>query len=228
MPLLELRDINKTFNRRTESPLPVLKNVNLVIESGDFVSIMGRSGSGKSTLLNIIGLLDTPDSGTYKLGGRDITRTPRSLLPRIRALEIGFIFQSFNLLPRLSVYQNVMLPMVYAGKDRTLRAARAKEVLELVQLIGRTAYLPNKLSGGEQQRVAIARAIVNDPQIIVADEPTGNLDSESGHRIMKELVRLNEEGRTVILVTHEPDIAAYAQDHLRMLDGVLTREPYVA
>ncbi len=118
--------------------------------------------------------------------------------------------------------------MVYAGKDRTLRAARAKEVLELVQLIGRTAYLPNKLSGGEQQRVAIARAIVNDPQIIVADEPTGNLDSESGHRIMKELVRLNEEGRTVILVTHEPDIAAYAQDHLRMLDGVLTREPYVA
>jgi putative ABC transport system ATP-binding protein len=228
MPLLELRDINKTYNQRTGNPLPVLRNIQLAIEPGDFVSIMGRSGSGKSTLLNIIGLLDMPDSGTYLLGGRDITRTPRSLLPRIRALEIGFVFQSFNLLPRLSVFQNVTLPLIYAGKDRAFRARRVHEVLEIVNLTNRTWYLPSKLSGGEQQRVAVARAIVNDPKMVVADEPTGNLDSESGHRIMRELVRLNQEGRTVVLVTHEPDIAAYARDHFLMSDGVLSRETHVA
>jgi len=228
MPLIELKNISKVYNAQSDSPLKVLRDVAISVEAGEFVSIMGPSGSGKSTLMNILGLLDMPDSGYYVLDGREITQTQRALLPRIRAHEIGFVFQTFNLLPRLSVYQNIMLPMIYAGKSAAERRQRVQSVLEIVQLTHRSWHLPNQLSGGEQQRVAIGRAIVNNPKLILADEPTGNLDSENGQRIMRELVRLNEEGRTVILITHDPDIAAYAGTHYRMKDGVLSKEGYVS
>jgi putative ABC transport system ATP-binding protein len=228
MPLLALNKICRTYNAQSDSPLRVLRDIELSVESGDFISIMGPSGSGKSTLLNILGLLDMPDGGSYIFDGREITTTPRNLLPGIRSLEIGFVFQTFNLLPRLSVYQNVMLPMVYAGKPPGERKKRVEEVLEMVQISHRRQHHPNKLSGGEQQRAAIARAMVNNPKLILADEPTGNLDSENGLRIMRELSRLNEEGHTIILITHDPDISAFARTHYRMKDGILSGESHVA
>jgi ABC-type lipoprotein export system ATPase subunit len=221
MPLLLLRGINKTYNAQSDHPLRVLRDIELSIEPGDFVSIMGPSGSGKSTLLHILGLLDTPDSGSYLLDGRDMTRMPRSKLPSIRSREIGFVFQTFNLLPRMSVYQNIMLPMIYAGKKRSVRRKRVDEVIGMVHLKERSVHHPARLSGGEQQRAAIARAIVNEPRLILADEPTGNLDSENGVQIMRELVRLNETGRTIIIITHDPDIGAYARTHYFMKDGTL-------
>jgi putative ABC transport system ATP-binding protein len=227
MPLLELRRVNKTYNQHSDHPLTVLRDVSLTAGAGDFVSIMGPSGSGKSTLLNLLGLLDMPDSGQYILDGRDMVRLPRQALPGVRAHEIGFVFQTFNLLPRMSVFQNVQLPMVYAGRPAGERRRRAEEVLALVHMTQRARHAPNQLSGGEQQRAAIARAIANDPPLILADEPTGNLDSVNGRLVMDELSRLNADGRTIILVTHDPAIAAYARRHYRMQDGVLSEDPRV-
>jgi putative ABC transport system ATP-binding protein len=227
MSLLELRRINKTYNRRSDHPLQVLRDVSLTVEAGDFVSIMGPSGSGKSTLLNVLGLLDMPDSGGYLLGGRDMVRLPRQALPGVRAREKGFVFQTFNLLPRMSVFQNVQLPMVYAGHPARDRRRRADEVLGLVHMTQRARHVPNQLSGGEQQRAAIARAIANDPPLILADEPTGNLDSVNGRLVMDELSRLNAGGRTIILVTHDPAIAAFARRHYRMQDGILSEDSHV-
>jgi putative ABC transport system ATP-binding protein len=227
MSILLLENICKTYNKNTKNPLNVLRNIDFRVDEGEFISIMGPSGSGKSTLLNILGLLDTPDSGTYFLDGKDMTKVSHDLLPPLRSYKIGFIFQTFNLLPRLSVYQNVMLPLIYAGKPRYERKKRVDEVLEMVQLTPRRKHVPNMLSGGEQQRAAIARAIVNNPKLILADEPTGNLDSENGIRIMNELVRLNTNGHTIILITHDPDIAAFARRHCRMKDGILSGETHV-
>jgi putative ABC transport system ATP-binding protein len=227
MPLLELRHVNKTYNQRSDHPLTVLRDVSFVVEAGDFVSIMGPSGSGKSTLLNVLGLLDQPDSGEYFLGGRDMMRLPRRALPGVRAREIGFVFQTFNLLPRMSVFHNVQLPMVYAGHPAAERHKRAEEVLGLVHLTQRARHVPNQLSGGEQQRAAIARAVANDPPLILADEPTGNLDSANGRLVMEELSRLNAGGRTIILVTHDPAVAGYARHHYRMQDGVLSEDQHV-
>ena len=227
MSILLLENICKTYNKNTKNPLTVLRNVYFRVEDGEFLSIMGPSGSGKSTLLNVLGLLDTPDSGRYFLDGRDMTKVRQDALPSLRSNKIGFIFQTYNLLPRLSVYKNIMLPLIYAGKPRKERKKRVDEVLEMVQLAPRRKHVPSMLSGGEQQRAAIARAIVNNPKLILADEPTGNLDSESGIRIMNELVRLNNNGHTIILITHDPDIAAFARRHCRMKDGVLSGETNV-
>jgi putative ABC transport system ATP-binding protein len=227
MPILELHRLNKTYNPRSDHPLHVLRDVSLVVEAGDFVSIMGPSGSGKSTLLNVLGLLDMPDSGEYMLGKRDMVRLPRRDLPGVRAREIGFVFQTFNLLPRMSVFQNVQLPMVYAGRPAAERRRRAEEVLGLVHMTQRAGHVPNQLSGGEQQRAAIARAVANDPHLILADEPTGNLDSANGKLVMDELSRLNAGGRIIILVTHDPAIANYARRHYRMQDGVLSEDQHV-
>ena len=227
MPLLTLTNVCKTYYAQSEHPLYVLKDINLTVETGDFVSIMGPSGSGKSTLLNMIGLLDVPDCGSYVFDGREIINTPPRLLPAIRAHEIGFIFQNFNLLPRLSVFQNVSLPMVYAGVNNAERSKRVEEVLANVQLLHKIDVHPNKLSGGEQQRVAIARAIVNRPKLILADEPTGNLDSDTGLKIMQELVKLNADGTAIILVSHDSNISAFAGFHYKMKDGILNGESYV-
>ncbi len=199
----------------------VLKGITLRIHSGEYVALMGPSGSGKSTLMNIIGCLDTPTSGEYILNNKDIASLPENKLAHIRSKEIGFVFQQFNLLPRLSALDNVGLPLVYAGVDKKERQRIAKEKLDLVELADRWDHKPNELSGGQCQRVAIARALVNSPSIILADEPTGNLDSKTSHEIMNIFDTLNKNGNTIILVTHEEDIAAKAKRIIRLRDGVI-------
>lgn len=201
-----------------------LAGVNLEIANGEMTAIMGPSGSGKSTLMNILGCLDRPTSGSYRLNGREVATLDDNELASVRNKEIGFVFQTFNLLARMSALQNVALPMVYAGIDKKTRMERALQALTSVGLADRKDHQPNELSGGQRQRVAIARALVNDPAIIMADEPTGNLDTKSGDEIMDIFCRLNQEGRTIILVTHEPDIAEFTRRILLFRDGVLVKD----
>jgi putative ABC transport system ATP-binding protein len=218
--LIELRGITKVY-RMGQNEVVALNNVSLSVEKGEFVAIVGRSGSGKSTLMNIVGCLDTPTSGSYFLKGEDVSGLDEKSLTRIRNREIGFIFQSFNLIGSLSAIENVELPLLYRGIDHAERRRLAKEALRLVGLENRMDHRPAQMSGGQQQRVAIARAIAAQPQIILADEPTGNLDSKSGNEIMQILYSLGRSGRTIILITHDNRIAQCAQRTVRLSDGVL-------
>lgn len=222
--MIELRDIVKEYVNGGETTR-VLKGVSFTVKKGEFVAIMGPSGSGKSTLMHIIGALDTPTSGSYHLDGQDVSAIPMDELARVRKASIGFVFQSFHLLPRATVLRNVALPLVYAGVDRDEREARAKKALLAAGLDdSRHLHLSNQLSGGQMQRVAIARALVNDPSIILADEPTGNLDSKTGDLVLGTFQRLHEEGRTVVLITHEPYVAEHAERILVIKDGQLVED----
>lgn len=219
-PLIKITNIKRDFILGNET-VYVLKGINLQINKGEYVALMGPSGSGKSTLMNILGCLDTPTSGTYILNGKDISDMHDDELAEIRNKEIGFVFQTFNLMPRTTALNNVALPMIYAGYSKSERNQRAKEVLEQVNLADRMDHQPNQLSGGQRQRVAIARALVNKPSIILADEPTGNLDSKTSNEIMKLFDDIHKLGNTVILVTHEEEIAAYAHRVIRLRDGII-------
>jgi putative ABC transport system ATP-binding protein len=214
--MIELEDVTKIYQMGAQE-VRALNHVNLSIEAGELVAIMGPSGSGKTTMMNMLGCLDVPTDGTYRLDGIDVTTLSDNQLSEIRNRKIGFVFQSFNLIPRTSALRNVELPMVYAGiGDRRAKAMRA---LDRVGLAQRAKHLPSELSGGQQQRVAIARAMVTDPVMILADEPTGNLDSHSSTEIMRLLVALNDAGRTIVLITHEEDVAAYAKRVVSLRDG---------
>ncbi|WP_277631580.1 ABC transporter ATP-binding protein [Avrilella dinanensis] len=204
--------------------IQVLKGIDLHIEKGEYVALMGPSGSGKSTLMNILGCLDTPTSGEYILNGKDVSKMNDNELAENRNKEIGFVFQTFNLLPRTTALDNVALPMVYAGKNKTERTQRASEVLTQVGLEDRMDHQPNQLSGGQRQRVAVARALVNNPSIILADEPTGNLDTKTSIEIMGLFDEIHAQGNTVILVTHEEDIAEHAHRIIRLRDGVIEKD----
>lgn len=201
--------------------LPVLKGVTMDVYKNEFVALMGPSGSGKSTLMNILGCLDSPTSGQYVLNGKDVSRMEDDELAAVRNKEIGFVFQQFNLLPRLTAAENVALPLIYGGISKKERNERAAEVLKKVKLEDRMHHKPNELSGGQCQRVAIARALINNPAIILADEPTGNLDSKTSHEIMDMLGKIHSEGNTVILVTHEEDISSFAHRIIRLRDGLI-------
>ena len=218
--LIKITNIKRNFELGNEI-VYVLKGIDIVINKGEYVALMGPSGSGKSTLMNLLGCLDTPTSGNYILNGKDVSLMKDDELAEIRNKEIGFVFQTFNLLPRTTALDNVALPMIYAGYSKVERSARAKEVLEQVNLADRMDHQPNQLSGGQRQRVAIARALVNKPSIILADEPTGNLDSKTSVEIMNLFNEIHKNGNTVILVTHEEDIAAYAHRIIRLRDGLI-------
>jgi putative ABC transport system ATP-binding protein len=218
MPLIETLDLWKTYVMGSEE-IHALKGVSISIERGEYVAIMGPSGSGKSTLMNLIGCLDTPSKGSYLLNGKQVSQMNDNELARIRNEEIGFVFQTFNLLPRATALHNVELPLVYAGVPSADRQQRARLALEKVELGSRMTHRPNELSGGQRQRVAIARALVNDPSILLADEPTGNLDSKTGMEIMGIFERLHKTGNTIVLVTHESDVAAYAYRTIHLRDG---------
>jgi putative ABC transport system ATP-binding protein len=218
--IIHLENIRKSyFMGRNE--LEVLKGVSLDIFRNEYVALMGPSGSGKSTLMNILGALDTPTSGKYILNGHDVSKMEDNALADVRNKEIGFVFQQFNLLPRLTALENVALPLVYAGVGRKLRNEKAMHVLNMVKLTERADHKPNELSGGQSQRVAIARALVNDPSLILADEPTGNLDTKTSYEIMDIFGQIHAGGNTVVLVTHEEDIAAHARRVIRLRDGVI-------
>lgn len=219
--ILNMTNIVKTY-RMGEEDQVVLKGIDMSVQEGEFISILGPSGSGKSTMMNIIGCLDTPTSGTYILGGRNISDQSQKQLAQIRSKEIGFIFQSFQLLPRLSARENVELPMIYAKVSPVERRKRAEEMLIRVGLEEKMFHKPNQLSGGQQQRVAIARALSTNPTILLADEPTGALDQNTGRQVLKLFRELNEEGRTIIMITHDIAIASYAGRIVRILDGNLT------
>jgi putative ABC transport system ATP-binding protein len=219
-PIIHLDSIGKNYFMGKE-PLPVLKGISLDIFKNEYVALMGPSGSGKSTLMNILGCLDSPTSGTYILSSQDVSKMPDNDLAEVRNKEIGFVFQQFNLLPRLTAAENVALPLVYAGISRRQRTQMAMSVLEKVSLTDRSHHKPNELSGGQCQRVAIARALVNTPSIILADEPTGNLDSKTSREIMDIFSAIQAAGNTVVLVTHEEDIANYAHRIIRLRDGVI-------
>jgi putative ABC transport system ATP-binding protein len=219
-PLIKITNIKRNFVLGNEI-VYVLKGIDLEINKGEYVALMGPSGSGKSTLMNLLGCLDTPTSGSYILNGKDVSQMKDDELAGIRNKEIGFVFQTFNLLPRTTALDNVALPMIYAGHSKSERIVRATEVLKQVNLEDRMDHQPNQLSGGQRQRVAIARALVNKPSIILADEPTGNLDSKTSVEIMKLFSDIHANGNTVILVTHEEDIAAYAHRVIRLRDGLI-------
>jgi len=219
-PLINITQIKRDFQLGSEI-INVLKGIDLQINKGEYVALMGPSGSGKSTLMNLLGCLDTPTSGTYILNGNDVSKMHDDDLAEIRNKEIGFVFQTFNLLPRTTALDNVALPMIYAGYSKPERTERAKELLTQVGLSDRMDHQPNQLSGGQRQRVAVARALVNKPSIILADEPTGNLDSKTSIEIMKLFGDIHAAGNTVILVTHEEDIAAYAHRIIRLRDGLI-------
>lgn len=219
-PVIRLEHITRTFSIGGK-PYHAVNDINLTIYPGDFLAIMGASGSGKSTLMNIIGCLDSPNTGEYFFKDRNITKERGQALVNIRRNEIGFVFQSFNLLPRLTSIRNVELPLVYAGVGPRERRRRSLEALTRVGLQDRTFQKPNKLSGGEQQRVAIARALINSPAILLADEPTGNLDSATSSEIMNMLTSLNEQGRTIVIVTHDADVAARAHKIIKLKDGTI-------
>ncbi len=225
MPLISVRDIKKTYIMG-KTVVHALRSITLDIEPNEYIALMGPSGSGKSTLMNILGCLDTPTSGTYLLKGRDVSHLDDDELAHIRNHEIGFVFQTFNLLPRLTALENVALPLVYAGVSRAEREQRAAEVLEAVGLKERMTHKPNELSGGQRQRVAVARALINKPSIILADEPTGNLDSQTSVEIMELFNQIHRSGNTVILVTHEPDIAEHAERIVYLKDGLIARQVY--
>ncbi|WP_396597078.1 ABC transporter ATP-binding protein [Dokdonia sp. R86516] len=218
--LIKIRNIIRDFPLGTET-VHVLKGIDLDIDKGEYVAFMGPSGSGKSTLMNLLGCLDTPTAGSYVLNGRDVSQMTDDELAEVRNTEIGFVFQTFNLLPRTTALDNVALPMVYAGLSKSARNARAEEVLTDVGLADRMDHKPNQLSGGQRQRVAVGRALVNKPSIILADEPTGNLDSKTGIEIMALFDAIHAAGNTVILVTHEEDIAEHAHRVIRLRDGVI-------
>ncbi|MBS1778794.1 MAG: ABC transporter ATP-binding protein [Bacteroidetes bacterium] len=218
--VISLKDIRKSYYLGKQE-LPVLKGINLVIQENEYVALMGPSGSGKSTLMNIIGCLDTPTSGTYILNGQDVSRMQDDELANVRNVEIGFVFQQFNLLPRLTAWENVALPLIYAGVGKQDREERARAMLDKVGLSDRAHHKPNELSGGQSQRVAIARALVNNPSLILADEPTGNLDTKTSVEIMELFSAIHEQGNTVVLVTHEEDIANFTKRIVRVRDGVV-------
>ena len=218
--LIEIRDIRRDFPLGSEI-VKVLKGIDLDIDKGEYVAFMGPSGSGKSTLMNLLGCLDTPTAGSYVLNGRDVSKMTDNELADVRNTEIGFVFQTFNLLPRTTALDNVALPMVYAGKSKSERNKRAAEVLTDVGLADRMDHKPNQLSGGQRQRVAVGRALVNNPSIILADEPTGNLDSKTSVEIMALFDEIHAAGNTVILVTHEEDIAEHAHRVIRLRDGIV-------
>ncbi|WP_071460415.1 ABC transporter ATP-binding protein [Bacillus massilinigeriensis] len=218
--MIELESVSKTYTVGKEN-VHVLNDVSLTISQGEFVAIMGPSGSGKSTLMNIVGCLDKPSAGSYFLGGENVSGYKDAELARVRNQSIGFVFQQFHLLPRLSALKNVELPMIYAGIKKEERMERARKALEKVALADRMDHLPNALSGGQKQRVAIARAIVNSPKLILADEPTGALDTKTSTSIMELFRELNEEGTTLIVVTHEPEVAEYAERTILVRDGVV-------
>ena len=220
MALIDLRDIYKIYQMGS-TQINALDGLECKIEKGEYVALMGPSGSGKSTLMNIIGCLDTPTRGVYSLNGKNVSDMTDDDLASIRNVEIGFVFQSFNLLPRTSAIENVSLPLVYAGVSKKERIKRAQTVLEKVGLGDRADHKPNELSGGQRQRVAIARALINNPSIVLADEPTGNLDSKSSLEIMNLFNEIHQDGNTVVMVTHEEDIAKYAKRTIRMIDGKL-------
>jgi putative ABC transport system ATP-binding protein len=222
-PVIQLHDVSKTYDLG-QIKVRALREVSLRIDRGDFVAIMGSSGSGKSTLMNILGCLDIPTSGHYAIDGADVTDMDEDELSDLRNRKIGFIFQSFNLVPRTSAIANVELPLAYAGIDREQRRARAAHALTRVGMANRVRHQPSELSGGQQQRVAVARAIVTNPSLILADEPTGNLDSHSTEDVLGIFARLNAEGRTVVLITHEPDVAAQAKRVIRLSDGQIVQD----
>ena len=221
--VIQTDELWKTYEMGTEQ-LHALRGVSIKINKGEYVAIMGPSGSGKSTLMNLIGCLDTPTKGSYWLAGRLVSQLDDDELAYIRNKEIGFVFQTFNLLPRATALHNVELPMIYNGTPAEERIERAKKALAQVDLAERMGHKPNELSGGQRQRVAIARALVNNPSILLADEPTGNLDSQTGEEIMALFAHLHEQGNTIILVTHEPDIAAHAHRVIRLRDGKVERD----
>lgn len=221
--LISLKNIVKSY-KNGDQELQVLKGINLEVYEGEFVAIMGPSGSGKSTLMNVIGLLDRPTSGDYSLNGKKVETLSDRHLASVRNKEIGFVFQQFFLLSKLNALQNVELPLIYAGVSVSKRRQLAKQYLEKVELEKRMKHLPSELSGGQKQRVAIARALVNNPSIILADEPTGALDTKTGEQIMALLTALNREGKTIIMVTHEPDIADYATRKIVIRDGEITAD----
>lgn len=218
--IIETQDIQKTYRMGAEE-VKALKSVSINVNKGEYVAFMGPSGSGKSTLMNIIGCLDTPTAGTYILNGKDVSDMTENELAEIRNKEIGFVFQTFNLLPRASCLENVALPLIYAGYNKEDREEKANQALKNVGLGDRVNHRPNELSGGQRQRVAIARALVNDPSIILADEPTGNLDSKTSYDIMELFHELHQKGNTIIMVTHEDDIAHYAHRIVRLRDGLV-------
>jgi len=221
--MIALHNITKSYQVEAMS-IPVLKGISLKVDKGEFLAIMGPSGSGKSTLLNIIGCLDAVDTGSYRLDAEMIAGASEDRLADIRSRKLGFVFQLFNLIPRVDALRNVELPLIYAGVAPKLRRERALAMLQAVGMADRAAHTPAQLSGGQQQRVAIARALVNEPDVLIADEPTGGLDSKAGHDILRLFDQLNAQGLTIVMVTHEEDVAAYASRTLRLRDGVIERD----
>ncbi len=218
--VISLKDVRKSYYLGKQE-LPVLKGIDLSVMENEYISLMGPSGSGKSTLMNIIGCLDTLTAGTYVLNGKDVSKMSDDELADVRNMEIGFVFQQFNLLPRLTAWENVALPLIYAGVNKKDREERARDILAKVGLADRAHHKPNELSGGQSQRVAVARALVNNPSIILADEPTGNLDTKTSEEIMELFGQIHEQGNTVMLVTHEEDIANFTKRIVRIRDGVV-------
>ena len=221
MQVLEIKNLFKSYFIENSAPYPVLKDLNFDVNKGEFVAIMGSSGSGKSTLMNILGCLDVPTSGTYKIDGVDVGQLGANELSQIRGEKIGFVFQGFNLLMKRTLLDNVALPLIYFGVDKETREKKALSLLKSVGLEKFADRLPSQISGGQQQRVAIARALINDPKIILADEPTGNLDTKNSYEVMDLFGNLHKEGKTIVLITHEPDVAQFAKRLINLTDGVI-------